>query len=260
MASKIAFSYHANGQSEMALRFLERIAKTYRKECWYSPLASLLSIASECAKNAGEVASRVKILVELLSPEVPLSSQQRINAASALWDLLKTESLPEDKGPLKINFGDSIEKDREEEVASQPSSSTTTPPFKSGFIKLQNVFYSQEIEFGYSVPFQVQLSAPDSGTDEALQQLEFDALQLFFKQDGGSEEDENRAEDQLCAVVKNGEKKERVQSEVISLGALSLGGEVVEGQADLRWTEGSTKTFEGVLSSNAAGSVRVSKG
>jgi len=46
--------------------FFERIAKTYRREQWYSMLQPLLSTWYACAQQLGDVELSVKLLVEQL--------------------------------------------------------------------------------------------------------------------------------------------------------------------------------------------------
>lgn len=208
-------------------------------------------MAAECAKSAGEVGSRLKALVELLDPALPLSPSQRSDSTRQLVELLESGSLPEEKRPFQISLGELPEKDKEAEGLISTSS-------KSGFIRLESVFLHQELEFGSSTPFQVQLSAPENGSVGALEQLEFDSLQLFFQQVTEAEADSSK--DQiLCAIIKKGEKKVDVKTEVAHLGDIRLGDAPTEVQADLRWAEGCAKIFEGTLSAHGAGEVRVSQ-
>ena len=51
----------------MAVRFFERIAKTYRRERWGATLRPLLTTWYKCAQQLGDVELSVKILVEMLA-------------------------------------------------------------------------------------------------------------------------------------------------------------------------------------------------
>jgi hypothetical protein len=51
----------------MAVRFFERIAKTYRRERWSATLRPLLATWYKCAQRLGDVELSVKILVEMLA-------------------------------------------------------------------------------------------------------------------------------------------------------------------------------------------------
>ncbi|KAG0227447.1 hypothetical protein BGW42_002955 [Actinomortierella wolfii] len=69
LASEIAGCYYSAGKFEMALKFFERIGKTYRKEGWNLILASILKWSIQCAKEQGLWENVVEYLIELLSPE-----------------------------------------------------------------------------------------------------------------------------------------------------------------------------------------------
>ena len=51
----------------MAVRFFERIAKTYRRERWGTLLRPLLTTWYRCAQRLGDVELSVRILVEMLA-------------------------------------------------------------------------------------------------------------------------------------------------------------------------------------------------
>lgn len=55
----------------MAVRFFERIAKTYRRERWGAMLRSLLTTWYKCAQQLGDVELSVRILVEMLAHGIP---------------------------------------------------------------------------------------------------------------------------------------------------------------------------------------------
>ena len=66
VAYRIAQTYHDSGKFDMAVRFFERIAKTYRKERWGSMLKPILSMWYECARQLGDIDSTVKLLIEMM--------------------------------------------------------------------------------------------------------------------------------------------------------------------------------------------------
>lgn len=55
----------------MAVRFFERIAKTYRRERWGEMLRPLLTTWYKCAQQLGDVELSVRILVEMLAHGTP---------------------------------------------------------------------------------------------------------------------------------------------------------------------------------------------
>lgn len=68
LASEIARCYfEIGGKWEMALKFFDRIGKTYRKENWYTVLSSVLDYTIACGTKLQEWHIVVESLVELLS-------------------------------------------------------------------------------------------------------------------------------------------------------------------------------------------------
>jgi len=66
IAYRIAQTYYQSDKYDMAIRFFERIAKTYRREKWEPLLRPLLSTWYACARELGDVDLSVKLLVEML--------------------------------------------------------------------------------------------------------------------------------------------------------------------------------------------------
>jgi trafficking protein particle complex subunit 11 len=66
IACRIAQTYHDSGKFDMAVRFFERIAKTYRKEHWRVMLKPILFMWYACARQIGDVESIVKLLIEMM--------------------------------------------------------------------------------------------------------------------------------------------------------------------------------------------------
>jgi trafficking protein particle complex subunit 11 len=67
IAYRIAQTYYDSGKFDMAVRFFERIAKTYRREQWTSMLTPLLATWYKCAQQLGDVELTVRLLVEMLA-------------------------------------------------------------------------------------------------------------------------------------------------------------------------------------------------
>ncbi|PKC06517.1 hypothetical protein RhiirA5_419462 [Rhizophagus irregularis] len=95
LASEIANTYLDAGKYETALKFFERIAKTYRKEHWHTILESILRWSLVCAKDLGTWEKVVDYLIELLSDQFSISNQQRIEIHNELTDILFKITLPE---------------------------------------------------------------------------------------------------------------------------------------------------------------------
>ncbi|KAG0281850.1 hypothetical protein BGZ95_008992 [Linnemannia exigua] len=77
LASEIAGTYYTAGKFEMALKFFERIGKTYRKEGWNLILTSILKWSIQCAKELGYWENVVEYLIEMMSPDMPATEAKR---------------------------------------------------------------------------------------------------------------------------------------------------------------------------------------
>ncbi|KAL4064245.1 Gryzun, putative trafficking through golgi-domain-containing protein [Scleroderma yunnanense] len=67
IAYRIAHTYYESSKFDMAVRFFERIAKTYRREKWNSMLRPLFTAWYACAQKLGDVELTVKLLVEMIA-------------------------------------------------------------------------------------------------------------------------------------------------------------------------------------------------
>ncbi|KAJ2998032.1 hypothetical protein HDV02_004943 [Globomyces sp. JEL0801] len=74
LASEIARVYQESNQFDMALKFYDRIAKTYRKESWYSLLSTISNRMRYCASQLKYRQVEAECLIELLHPSVTPSS------------------------------------------------------------------------------------------------------------------------------------------------------------------------------------------
>ncbi|CAO3569646.1 unnamed protein product [Mortierella alpina] len=94
LASEIAGTYYTAGKFEMALKFFERIAKTYRKEKWNLILTSILKWSIQCAKELGYWENALEYLVEMMSPDMPSTDPKRLSVFDELVSILYTEIHP----------------------------------------------------------------------------------------------------------------------------------------------------------------------
>ncbi|KAF9097975.1 hypothetical protein BGX29_007838 [Mortierella sp. GBA35] len=94
LASEIAGTYYAAGKFEMALKFFERIGKTYRKEGWNVILTSILKWSIQCAKELGYWENVVEYLIEMMSPDMPATEAKRLSIFDELVSILHTEIHP----------------------------------------------------------------------------------------------------------------------------------------------------------------------
>ncbi|KAI8643763.1 Gryzun, putative trafficking through golgi-domain-containing protein [Parasitella parasitica] len=88
LAAEIAGTYYESGKFEMAIKFFERIGKTYRKEKWHMVLTSILRWSLRCAKELGSWERAVECLVELMSDDLPMTENKRNDIQKELFDIL----------------------------------------------------------------------------------------------------------------------------------------------------------------------------
>ncbi|KAF9905236.1 hypothetical protein EC991_001888 [Linnemannia zychae] len=94
LASEIAGTYYTAGKFEMALKFFERIGKTYRKEGWNLILTSILKWSIQCAKELGYWENVVEYLIEMMSPDMPATEAKRVSVFDELVSILYADIHP----------------------------------------------------------------------------------------------------------------------------------------------------------------------
>ncbi|KAJ1341153.1 hypothetical protein BSLG_004276 [Batrachochytrium salamandrivorans] len=87
-SSDIARIYEESGKYDMALEFFERISKTYRKELWFSILASVNRWMIKCAHQLGLHSVVIGSIVELLSPKLTPSPGDRQRVLTEIQEIL----------------------------------------------------------------------------------------------------------------------------------------------------------------------------
>ncbi|GAB5589072.1 hypothetical protein Unana1_03972 [Umbelopsis nana] len=109
LAAEIAGTYYEAGKFEMALKFFERIGKTYRKESWHTVLTSILRWSLRCAKELNMNGSVINYLVELLCDDLPMSDDKRLELQNDLQDVLTGDAIEGNDAseePLVISMDD----------------------------------------------------------------------------------------------------------------------------------------------------------
>ncbi|KAI9203606.1 Gryzun, putative trafficking through golgi-domain-containing protein [Polychytrium aggregatum] len=164
LAAEIARVYERNSQYEMALKFYERIGKTYRKEKWNFILKSILESTVRCASELALWDIVLDALVELMSESVLPHENGRIDVLNQLLTVL--------------NYGSLI-----------PGSPTGAHPDVSirkivdmdqmnAFIQCSVQFKKTEAYAGCPVPFQVTLTS--AGATSPPIPLRFSKVQILF--------------------------------------------------------------------------------
>ncbi|KAF8584313.1 hypothetical protein K439DRAFT_1633686 [Ramaria rubella] len=214
IACRIAQTYHDSGKFDMAVRFFERIAKTYRKERW-AMLKPILSMWYTCARQMGDVDGTVKLLIEMMCCGAP--------------DDFESGQLEEDL------------------AAVLQSTSPAATPFKIDFdsytlFQSQMVFWQSEVDISTAAPFQLHLRAPPSTSVAALP---FVSLQIEFS---------DRRTPVIIRHSAPLQSAELKSLQLVDLGFVPFQSEGVrpEVQANLRWPLGGTLVLAGSLASHTS--------
>ncbi|EPQ55211.1 hypothetical protein GLOTRDRAFT_41884 [Gloeophyllum trabeum ATCC 11539] len=159
IAYRIAQTYYDSGKFDMAVRFFERIAKTYRRESWGSMMAPLLSTWYRCAQQLGDVELSVRLLIEMIGhgEDHPEDSSE---LAEDLLAVMQSTAPSSSDEAVVVDLSES------------------EPIFDS-----EVVFWKSEATVEEEVAFQLTLTAP-SGI--SIASLPFTALSVFFSGDAPS--------------------------------------------------------------------------
>ncbi|KAG9221235.1 hypothetical protein CCMSSC00406_0008930 [Pleurotus cornucopiae] len=231
IAYRIAQTYYDSGKFDMAVRFFERIARTYRREKWGSMLRPLLSTWYSCAQRLEDVELSVKLLIEMMGYDVT-DSEEPTSLQEDLVAILRSSVPSTEDQALVVDLPES-----------QPIFDT------------QMVFWLPEVKVDESAAFQLSLTAP-SNVD--ISELPISSLTIHFsgsinpvviKHDGGAEKGT------LAGNIA------RIDIGTITNQELDSSSETDETvlSGHLRWGKGSTLTIAGSILSSAPGSYHVTK-
>ncbi|RHZ80693.1 hypothetical protein Glove_132g6 [Diversispora epigaea] len=93
LASEIAGTYFMARKYDMALKFFERIAKTYRKENWHTILESILRWSLKCAKESAIHNNIMEYYVELLCDRFQMSEEMRVNLQNEFINMMNNNEI-----------------------------------------------------------------------------------------------------------------------------------------------------------------------
>ncbi|KAH0829099.1 Gryzun, putative trafficking through golgi-domain-containing protein [Lanmaoa asiatica] len=153
IAYRIAHTYYQSGKFELAIRFFERIAKTYRREKWNVMLRPLFPTWYACAKKLGDVELTVRLLVEMIG-------YGEIDEPGTLQDDLLT--LLQTSVPFSRD--DVLVVDLKE---SEPILNTSV------------VFWKPDVRVGEEAAFQISLAAP---SDAMISALPIHSISILFSE------------------------------------------------------------------------------
>ncbi|KAF8271123.1 Foie gras liver health family 1-domain-containing protein [Lactarius quietus] len=221
VAGRIAGTYYASGKFDMAVRFFERIAKTYRRERWGATLRPLLATWYKCAQRLGDVELSVKILVEMLAHGVGEHEGDAGALQEDLLAVLKSTVPSSHDVPLTVDLSDS------------------EPIFNASVVFWSSLAFVEE-----SVAFQLSLTAPGNVSISALP---FSSLAIYFSH-----------KEEPVIVHHNADAVDGAKIQCVDLGDLSL--EIATtAQGCLRWEKAATIVFVGSVSSEVPATLAVER-
>ncbi|KAF8633400.1 hypothetical protein AX17_004571 [Amanita inopinata Kibby_2008] len=224
IAYRIAQTYYDSGEFATAVRFFERIAKTYRREKWNHLLRPLLSTWYACAQQLGDVELSIRLLLEMLGHDTNDSGDQSA-LEEDLVAVLKSTVPSSPEVVLTIDLSES-----------QP------------ILDSNVVFWHQEVYVGEPAAFQISLGAPKTVT---LASVPFSSLEIYI------------SETDKPIMVRHAEADDTDKTSIALIQKIDLGdinhskenpGEV---EANLRWKPGNVLIFCGTLRSDNPTSIRV---
>ncbi|KIP04097.1 hypothetical protein PHLGIDRAFT_31528 [Phlebiopsis gigantea 11061_1 CR5-6] len=229
IAYRIAQTYYESGKFDMAVRFFERIAKTYRREKWDVMLVPLLSTWYRCAQQLGDMELSVQLLLEMLTHGASTTDDEPDAIQEDLLAVLKSTVPADLDHPLVVDLLD-------------------TEPLLDSSI----VFWSSEVKVGDHAVYQLTLSAP---SHLYMSSLPFVSLSIHFDDDVPRITIVHKApEDGSEAPL-----VQRVDLGQVDLSVDSAHDAAREVEAVLRWKPGSAIVFTGSLVSPVPATLTISR-
>ncbi|KAI0645251.1 Gryzun, putative trafficking through golgi-domain-containing protein [Trametes meyenii] len=227
IAYRIAQTYYESGKFDMAVRFFERIAKTYRRESWESLLHPLLSQWYACAQQLGDVDLSVKLLVEMLGYGENASADDPDALQDDLLAVLQSTVPSATDEPLVVDLSDS-----------------------KSILDASVVFWDSETNVGEHAPFQILLS---SQSNVSLSSIPFTSLAVHFSVDVPP------------VIIKHAQSDPDEEIPLVQrfdLGQIQVTPGAIdstESEMSLRWGPGTTLVFSGSVLSAIPMQLSVSK-
>lgn len=224
VASKIAIAYMEAGRNELALRFLERIVKSYENIRWNGPFLSQLLLSLAANEHSDDLERRGRILWTLLGSQSLLDGRQQESALRLADQWINDKATSTDKKPLEVYYGDDQDTWKVESIFGRDTSDLD----------------------GSRIPFQLCVKMhPDS----SLQGIDFDFLQLDFAEGIPSLRIESRDSE-------NDGTSSLVQLKTVDLRESN--SQVINvGTSVLSWAKSSCRIFQGALIPSRVGFVKM---
>ncbi|KAI0090763.1 Gryzun, putative trafficking through golgi-domain-containing protein [Irpex rosettiformis] len=225
IAYRIARTYYDSGKFDMAVKFFERIAKTYRRESWDAMLQPLLKTWYACAQQLGDMELGVQLLIEMLAHGPTPDEEDPDAIQEDLLAVFRSTVPSKSDAPLVVDLSDA-----------------------ESLFDYSVIFWSPEVKVDERAAYQITLAVP---SHVHISSLPFTSAAVYI------------TEDAAPIIVRHADAKssgDHVQE--IRLGhsdydALSEEHPVVE--ANLRWPPGSSIIFTGSLSSARPTTISIAK-
>ncbi|KAL6305207.1 Gryzun, putative trafficking through golgi-domain-containing protein [Sparassis latifolia] len=227
IACLIAQTYHQSGKFDMAVRFFERIAKTYRREKWESLLQPLLSTWYACAQQMGDVELSIRLLFEMLGHGMNIHQDDADAIQEDLLAVLKSSVPSSPDEVFVIDLSDS------------------EPLLNSSM-----VFWKHDVNVGEAAAFQLSLS---SRPGVPMSSLPWTSLKIHFS---------SHIPPITVRHSRAGQGEKVPPTCEVALGHIiatesKIDGKEVDGV--LQWGPGTTTIFAGSVSSDVPTNVKISK-
>ncbi|GAA6061932.1 hypothetical protein JCM10212_001500 [Sporobolomyces blumeae] len=224
LASLIATA-HASSEprnADLALKFWDRIGKHYRKDGWGEIVDGMGEAVFEVAKAGGNWVEAIRAGWDLIGSHSTVPVDRRTQYAQEVLSILTTHPPPSNE-LARIHL----------------------EPGLSPILLPRMTFYRSTTTISTPMPFQLSLTSPSTSR---IAGFTFDSLQLFF-------------DDDRPPVVITHRSEAETEEPLADVTRYLIGDvrEDVERTADLRWREGTTKVFVGLVSSDQAMSLSVNK-
>ncbi|KAB5589557.1 Glutathione transferase omega-1 [Ceratobasidium theobromae] len=220
IAYRIAETHYESGKFDLAVKFVERIAKTYRSERWIELLRPALTLWYDCARHLADIELSLRVLAEMLVPGMT-SPEERMNIGEDMMAILKSTAPSSGTSPVVVDLGDD------------------EPLFD-----IIPTFWQPTSPVNKSVPFQVVLHGPEDG---ALSKVEFSSIQVRF---------EGLDQSVIVNHTKDAIPDGQTSVQMVDIG--TVGSESAEGKTGyLRWGERGVIVLCGSIIAAKPGEIKV---
>ncbi|CAE6461506.1 unnamed protein product [Rhizoctonia solani] len=221
IAYRIAETHYEGGKFDLAVKFFERIARTYRTERWTELLRPALALWYDCARHLADIELSLRVLAEMLVPGMT-SAEERINIGEDLMAILKSTAPSSGATPIIVDLSD-----------------------HEPLFDIAPTFWQAKSPVNELVPFQIVIKGPSDG---ALAQVQFSSMDVKF------------AGVDRTLTIYHAKDPALAEESLQKINVGLVGPEATEREektARLRWGKDSTLVLCGSITASKGGEVRV---